>query len=551
MAQIETSVDLQSPNFPLVPQFMGRSVLIPNTDQIGQSPSIGREGTSVTQISEKGNVPHAYYMYNVVPTSQGYKSVAYTRITGAPRTVLGVVIPVVFSSIFAIRDSAENRGFLGVTEDFRTFIFSNISKRWIEATPVSQANSDVSIAFVTGSTYVCYAKFNIFTVDLINTQLVPATLSGVVNSNVISIAASNNYLILQDGNIVYWSSALNASDFVPSLATGAGSGTPTAIGGRIVAMFPLSTGYAIYTTTNIIVASYSGNIRYPWIFKEANNSAGVSSAEVISYGDDGTNYAWTSAGLLKVSLAGCAPVLPNVTDFLSGRVFAEWNATTRQIDYEYLTSDLKVHLLYSSARFVVISYGKTSLTHALIYDLALKRFGKLQIDHVNAFELNILSDGTPLTYADLASFNTLYGDLTDTAYSELATITNKAASPKRTLAFLQADGSIKVALFDVGNTNSNAVLILGKYQLVRTNTMTIEAVKLEDTDIDNTNFAVSILSSQNGKTWSSNTPATLIESDRDYRKYGCRATALNHSVLIEGAFNLVTMTLVVHKHGRR
>lgn len=550
MSQIESAVDLQSPSFPLVPQFMGRSILIPNADQQSQSPTIGKDGT-ITQSADKNNSPHAYYMYNVVPTTQGYKSVAYSKITGPPRTVLGVTINVAFSSIFPVRDSAENRGFLGVTTDLRSFIFSNISKRWTEVTPIAQATSDVSVAFVTGFTYVCYSKFNIFTVDLINSQLVPATLLGVVNANVVSIASSNNYLLLQDGNIVYWSSALNATDFVPSLATGAGSGVPAAIGGRIVAIFPLSTGYAVYTTTNIIVGSYSGNIRFPWVFKEANNSAGVSSAEVVSYGDDGTNYAWTSAGLLKVSLSGCSPVLPNVTDFMSGRVFAEWNSTTRQIDYEYLTADLKVHLLYSSARFIVISYGKTSLTHALIYDLALKRFGKLKIDHVNAFELNILSDGTPLTYADLIAFNTAYGDLTDTAYSELATITNKAASPKRTLAFLQVDGTIKVALFDIGNTNSEAVLIMGKYQLVRTNTMTLEAVKLEDTDVDNANFAVTALSSHNGKTISTVTPMTLKESAADYREYGCRVTALNHSILIEGAFNLVSMNLVVHKHGRR
>jgi hypothetical protein len=551
MAQIESSVDLQSANFPLVPQFMGRSVLISNADQSNHSPTIGKDGTSVTQQAEKNNEPHAYYMYNVVPTSQGYKSVAYSRITGAPRTILGAVIPVTFTNIFSVRDSSENRGFLGVTKDFRSFIFSNISKRWVEVTPIAQNTSDISTAFVTGFTYICYSKFNIFTVDLINSQLVPASLLGVVASNVVSIAASNNYLLLQDGNIVYWSSALNANDFVPSLATGAGSGAPSAAGGRIIAIFPLATGYAVYTTTNIIVASFSGNIRYPWVFKEANNSAGVSSAEVISYGDDGTNYAWTSAGLLRVSLSGCTPVLPNVTDFLSGRVFAEWNETTREIDYEYINSDLVVKLLYSSARFIVISYGKTVLTHALIYDLALKRFGKLKIDHVSAFELNILSDGTPLTYQDLIDFNTIYGDLTDTTYSELATITNKAASPKRTLAFLQSDGTIKVALFDIGNTTSQAVLILGKYGLSRTSTLTMEEVILEDTDVDNSNFAVTILPSHNGKTWATYVPATLLESAPNYRKYGARVTALNHSLLVEGAFNLVTVTMRFHKHGRR
>ena len=550
MAQIEAGVNLQAASFPMVPQFMGRSVLISNTDQQVDAATIGKEG-STQQPAEHGNMPHAYYMYNVVPTSQGYKSVAYTKITGAPRTALGAIIPVTFSTIFPVRDSNENRGFLGVTVDFRSFIFSNITKRWIEATPVSQNTSDISVAFVTGSTYVCYSKFNIFTIDLINSLLVPATLSGVVNANVLSIASSNNYLLLQDGNIVYWSSSLNASDFVPSLSTGAGSGTPTAIGGKIVAMFPLSTGFAIYTTTNIITASFSGNIRYPWIFKEANNGAGVSGAEVISYGDDGTNYAWTSAGLLKVALSGCTPVLPNVTDFLSGRVFAEFNTATKDIDYEYIASDLKVHLLYSSARFVVISYGKTSLTHAIIYDLALKRFGKLKIDHVNAFELNILSDGTQLTYQDLLDFATAYGDLSDTSYAELATITNKAASPKRTLAFLQADGSILVALFDIGNFNSNAVLLLGKYQLLRANTTIFEGVKLEDTDPDNTNFAVTIQSSYDGKNIGKTTATTLRTSAPNFREYGCHVTALNHSVLIEGAFNLVQANILVHKGGRR
>ena len=44
----------------------------------------------------------------------------------------------------------------------------------------------------------------------------------------------------------------------------------------------------------------------------------------------------------------------------------------------------KVKLVAS--RYLVISYGVFEFTHAIIYDLALKRLGKVKITHADVFE---------------------------------------------------------------------------------------------------------------------------------------------------------------------
>jgi hypothetical protein len=544
MAQLTLRANLSAANFPLCSDFSGRSVVIPNQDQAYVTPS---QFSGADTDKDRG-IPQIYYCHNVMPVGQGFKSIAYRKvITGIPTTTTK------FNKVIAVRDNTENRGYVGFTSDGLTFLYQLSTNTWKNVSiPGTWVGGNVTTATASGVTYICYEKWGIYTVDLVAGVLTSASLSGITNANVVGMCAAANYLILHDGYTVYWSSATNPTDFVPSLATGASSGVPTGIGGIITAITSLGTGFAVYTTVNIVLSSYSGNTRYPWIFREAPGGAGSKDIEgITNTGDDGTNYAWTSSGLLKITAQGCNPVFPEVTDFLSGRIFEDFVDATLSIESEYLLYDLKVKLSYASSRYLVISYGKQSLTHALVYDIALKRWGKLRVAHVDAFELTISSDGAGLTYANLAPKT--YAQLAPTPYNELTKLVNTAASPKRTLAFLQADGSVQIALWDYGNYKAQAVIMLGKFQLTRSQVVTLEEFVVENVDLANSsNFTASVITSLDGKDQGlplTIPPVSVIGSQT--RTYRCRVTGVNHSLLFTGAFNLVSLVLAFSKHGRR
>jgi len=549
MSQIILRANLMAGDFPLCSRFQGNTVLFGQYDQ--KSPQAS--GAAIGTGKDNDEVPEAYYMHNVLPTVHGYKSVAYQTIINPP--ISGGIR---FTRIIAMRDSDEpkdkDRGYIGITADARTFLISTLNTQWVDITPAGQPICDVTVATVAGMTYIFYANWGMFWVDMDINVLIPMTLTGLTTAitNIVGITSSNNYLILHDGFSIYWSNPLSATDFTPSLITGAGSEIPSTVGGLIKAIYPLSTGFAIYSTSNIVLSLYTGNTRYPWIFKEANNSAGIDVlTDVAPAGDNGTNYAWTSGGLLQVSLQGCTPVYPAATDFLSGAIFEDYDPLTKALNTQYLTKPLKVQLLFSSARLLVISYGISSLTHCIVYDTVLKRAGKLKIPHVTAFDFMMDYSGSGVPWKDKTLFNWNSGNNATTGWNQVKRLSADAAIPRHTLAFVQEDGSIKLAMLDYGNFTADAVLILGKYQLTRTQLITVQEVDVETIDPENSNFKLSLISTVRifGELVTSTT--SLYTPSMYSRIYPARVTGITHSLRVEGSFNLVSVTFRFSKAGRR
>lgn len=552
MTQIQVRANLLATDFALVSKFQGRTVLINRYDQ--RTPA--SDGSSTTGRDNDAQ-PEVYYMHNVLPTIHGYKSVAY-------KEVVQHLTGVIFTTIVPFRGvggtSDQDRGYLGFTTDGRTFMVSTLNGYWVDITPPGQpitgphGPTEITTATVLGITYICYSDFGIFTVNMTTQAMVVTNLTGITENLIRGISASNNYLLLHDGEIVYWSSALDPLDFVPSLITGAGSGTPASTGGAIVLISPLSTGFAIYTTTNIIISLYSGNTRFPWIFKEANNSSGIANVTAVaSAGDDGSNYAWTSAGLLKVTLSGAAPVLPDVTDFISGNIIEDYDPVTKKLTVTPITGKLYVQLSYSSARYVIVSYGRKQyeMDYAIVYDLALKRVGKLKISHAAPLEFIMDYADGGITYAQSAT-TTDYITFTASAGLTIAQSTILSDTPadaKHTTAFMSTSGGIFLAISDYANYTSDAVILLGKYQLVRNNLVSVQGVTVETIDAINSNFSVSDIVTYGGAIYQDATQMFQI-GNGDTRQYLARLTGVNHSFLIEGAFNLVSFVINFSVHGR-
>lgn len=542
MTQLYYRANLSDAQFPLVSTFQGKTIIQPQLDQNYTPAPLGS-----SEERDKG-IPEAWYLHNVLPSLYGYKSVGYNK------AVNGVTDATGFIRVFAVKDFAGNRGHIAIT-DTKTYLITASSTTWKDVTPAGQPlNADVTAADATGSSFICYAKFGIFTINLTTKTISPAAISWdspLTNASMVGIASSNNYLLAHDGSTLYWSSALDVLDFKASQITGAGKGTPTAVVGTIIALAKVGIGFAIYCQGNIVVATFSGNVQYPWIFKEAPNGSGLASIyHLTTTGDEGSNYAWTAAGLLRVTLAGCTAINPEVTDFLTGRIFEDYDSATDTLTTQFTTSKMVVRIAFISSRYLCISYGLSELTHCLVYDTSMKRWGKLKITHVQVFDLSFSIAVTPyVTYEDFGTVT--YSELFPYSYADFIPSSSVSApEAKHSIALLQADGTIQLANFDFGNFNSDAVLILGKYQVFRANTVAVQGFTIETIDAVNTDFEAKVLTSADGKNTSIiTTPYETVEPNM--RSYDCLVIGQNHSLRIKGSFHMVGLLMIFTKNGNR
>lgn len=454
MAQIPYRANLNTAMLPPCSKYAGRTVIQAGMDQYNMTQM------SLTETpKDKGN-PQIYYMHDVMPTIGGIKSIAYQNTLNAVGSA--VAGWGTFDMVFGVRDSSNTRGILGITNDGKTAILSSYNPQWKPVTPTGQpVGKECSIANVTGSTFICYPGLGIYTPNVVTGTLSPVTIdwTGVVDAagapmtsaKVISICDSNNFLIATDGYTLYWSSALDPTDFVTSLATGASSGVPIAEKGNIVALMPIGIGFGIFTSNNIITALWSGNSQYPWVFKESPNSAGIDYySQLTNNGDEACVYAWTSAGIMRVSQLKSDVIYPEFTDYITSRSFEYWDETNEVLNEIQLNTDMKVRMAFSNSRYMAISYGPEEYEYIAIYDFELKGWGRLKYKHVHVFDINFAEDA--------------------------GVITNAAASPKRTLSILTKEGNVITPVFDEYNLDTKAVVMLGSYRLTRSSLTTLQRV---------------------------------------------------------------------------
>ena len=108
----------------------------------------------------------------------------------------------------------------------------------------------------------------------------------------------------------------------------------------------------------------------------------------------------------------------------------------------------------------------------------------------------------------------------------------------------------EVKILDVAATAaSTGVVILGKLQISRTRFRTVVSAEVENVELDAV-LTVSTQASLDGKTFT-DVPATLKDSAANIREYGFRSTAMNHSLVFIGRFNLVTVLFKYFVAGRR
>ena len=511
MARVTYRANLSPKVFPFLSREMGRTVIVPQADQ-----NFSRYLSSEVTVDKDIGIPQIFYCHNVLPVDAGITSVGYN-------VLVNPASGYEFVNAWSVRDNdVDYKLAVSTTGQFFTVKSGELS--W---TPIdfiaAAAGKEITVATVQGVTYVqiedsdCY-QFCSPTYPAENTPAVylsKVTLTGLTDgANPVypkGITTFSGYLVAWTKDAFYWSSTISPTDFTPSLATGAGGGQVESIRGSIIFCSPFASGLYVYTDKNIVSAIYSSNIRYPFTFKEISQAGGISSSVMVATESIVFKpYAYTASGLQEISATvGARPIFPQATDFLSSSLFEDYFDDELKT-YE-VTDVIKKAVSQISDRYLIISYGVGSLTHALVYDQTLERWGKLKKEHVSVLEWDIIPP-----------------EVTET--------------PKNSTALLQKDGTV---LLVNQRAPGEGVVFLGKYQYVRARTLQLQEVVAENLAAD---CKVTCLPSVYGKVLAES-PLTLIRQDGEAYTFGSMAVGTNVSLKFEGTFSLTSLVLSFNVHG--
>lgn len=423
-------------------------------------------------------IPQIIFCENVMPSSYGYQSIAFD-------TAIQSTGNADFDNAFYLRDAGEARtlfvpGVVGTT--CKRYTYDQSTNIWSSSSKTIPDSAKITVANLKHRTFV-HAAFDDEFWEW-NAGWSNVTLTGLTAANIQGLVSANAYLIAYDYDTIYYSSVSDPTDFLPSLITGAGSQKILANKGRIKVCQPIDDGFIIYTTENAIIARFSGNIRFPWVFKEIKNSSGTETQEHTTSAGNGSNYFhYSTDGMMVLGPIKTEQEFPTLNEFLSARKIEAFNSTTNKIDITFLTNKPNIKITYIASRWLVISYGQTTLTHALIFDTSLKRWGKVRLDHVAAFEFS----GNPGTAGSTVALK--WSQLAGTwaqqnnTWAEYGAIISGGSGslnvPYRSLGFLRADGQVKVINFDYANTNDDAIAMLGRIQFMRDRRFTLQEIWAE------------------------------------------------------------------------
>lgn len=524
--------------FPFATELWGRSIIVPQFDQ-----NFDRVSEQNVPNKDRG-IPQAFYMHNVVPTGQGYQSIGYdNRLVGIPAATD-------FDTCLSLSYTAPNNAkVLFSPSSGKNYIYDGSVGAWASISPITGtvgATTLVTVAEVSGTTYIYYEGIGCFTYDTATKTMVAVPLTGLVAASIKGIVAANGYLIAFSDTDVAWSSTSNPTDFVPSLITGAGGGSVQFTNGIINFCLPISGGFMLYCEKNTVSATYTGNVRFPYIFADVIASGGCDSPEKVSWQSNlSVHYAYTTSGVQELSKASASGAsYPEITDFLSQQLFEDFDEVTLALTVEYLSSQLNVKVTAVGDRFIVFSYGKDvdapDYSHAIVLDAALKRWGKLKITHRKCFEWQTPNAYGDISYDDLAAFS--YDDLAFTTYDDLAFGINVPERPKKDLAFMQGDGKVVTVNFDFGGATANGVLMLGKFQFQRNKWIEHQFSDIENVRLGNS-FRFLLFPTVDGKTFLAPyemIARNLIINAPMMKRYAHWLPAQNLTACFIGSFNLTS-----------
>lgn len=510
MGQVVYRANLSAPSFPFLAENFGKTVIVKGPDQNSPAPTL----VSKADMDSDLGVPQLIFCENVMPTGQGYQSIGYSTLFA------GVETATIFKRIVPLQAADGRVAYLAQTTDGHVYIRTPSSVAW--ESQGGGYTGNITTAYWFGRTQIYFEKQYCMYYDFDIHVLVAYTITPLDETKILGIFTAAGYFCAYDETTIYWAVPdLFPPDFTPSLITGAGSISIAPAQSSITACLANNTGGIIYTKSNAVVMAGSGNAMYPFQFRELAASGGIKDAELAVIDPNTTgHYVYTTSGMQMVTAQQAQTVFPELTDFLAGSVYEAWNYFSHSVSTFVMSgSSLTKKLNVVADRYLCISYGQSGLEFVLIYDIVLKRWGKIRKPHVDLFEI----------------------------YSDFSNVNDPA---KRSIGLLQADGTVLFVNWSTRASSSSGVLVLGKYQYVRTRMLQLDKVSIENIEPESTT-TLHDSCSIDGKTQYALFEGSLNYQGGQTRDYYFRATGVNHSLVLAGAFNLNSVVLHFNVHGRR
>lgn len=532
--------NLKSARFPMMSQYFGPSVAIRSN---GDTDYIVTDAYSGSAANDELGIAQPIYMHNVVPVSHGYQSIDYETILDnfcKEQSGFDQVIQMQdYNGFNHILSPAGGQNF--ISHDGETWSTSQLPGD-------VRMSGDVSYAHVKQETFICYKNQGIFKYDPVSHTLQPVGLIGLRTDEVGGITSAMGMMIAWTDDTVYRSSFENPLDFTPSLRTGAGSQKIIPLRGQIIACLPHTGGYIIYSSENAVYGQGTNDLAYPFVHTEVAGSAGITSIRhVASDTTFSSHYAWTKAGLMQIRQSDARLIFPEITDALtagyiedyinsfdeSGNIGTDLQHPAHQVVHQYQYQDcpnnliklefhkpLEIRINVIATRYVAISYGIKEPTHIILFDIALARFGKLRIPHVDVF-----------TYTRPESFG--------------------EDSAKQSFGILQADGTLKRVQFELYQPATDSVLMFGRISLGRDNLTTLDHVILGGLFDRAGKLSMNVITSLDGMTPLPDVYSIPYHATEYIQQHGLRLTGMNHILKIFGTFSLSSIEAKLFPGGDR
>jgi hypothetical protein len=516
MADYQFTAALNAATFPLVTRYQPRSVIIGQYDAKLHDPA---SNPMTYAENNPQNFPQVLYCENVLPTTEGCRSVGYSAVQAA---FPGAGVP---DDVIILRNDVDSWYYSPAQG--MNYVTAALGSPWVSTSPLAGApvatDYKISVAYVNGQTFVCYGNFGGASIILRWTGAVftdvTAAFSGLTGANIRAICGSGNYLlVIYSDSSIKWSSLTDPLNFTPSAASGAGSQIPVDMRGFPQSLTPVSGGFLIHCTENTVASVYTQNSAQPWIFREVKNSGGLLSWRYVARETSaGVAYLFGSYGMQSMNMREAENIHPNLTEFISSKILETFDGATNLLSIARV-ANIFVKIAFLGGRYLTVSYGTTDykgpFNYILIYDYTLRRWGKFKVDHYDIFQ-------SPEAAPTLAT-------------------------PFDALFILKGDGSVQQILLDERVSADAGVLILGRYQLSRGYQICSQSLELEVLD-SNEAPTVHVATSYNGTTLGELHQMVLYEATEGYRQYQYQIEGQNLSYIIKGQFNLVTALLTITK----
>lgn len=538
MSRIPIRITLDSANVPMLSTMSG-----PTMVYVKEGMAKLRSEVKPTDVPWELTEPQLLFAENIMPIPRGLSSITYSS------KVAGLSGVTSFSRAGVYRTSTNAVGYWAVTTTGKLYTSPITGISWTERTiggwPAGWA---MTTAKINGNTYFYISFFGCYKFND-DGSISAISLTGLVPTSIKGIASAVGRLFAYSSTFLHYCSEIDIFDFTPSLATGAGSTQIQYVRGDILLIEGTSFGLFIYSKENVVSCQETGNTAAPYLFTDVENSAGISDLELVASapGMDAV-YAFGSGGLQLISVKSATPIFPEISDFVALRTIESYNYALHKMEKTQFLNRMQVKVSYLCSRYFVVSYGVSSLTHMLVYDIALKRWGKLRKDHVDVFTISeALIAGRFLQFNEMVvAANTVLIPANETKLQVSALLSNQ-----ETFAVMSADGSIELVDFNIfGASAHTSVVVFGRIQLRRGRDSSIQEVQVEGLSIGEFSY-VGDSATVRGASWIA--PNQLYLADFDaYSMTGVfygDTVGTNHALHIEGAFDLTGLTVTLVPDG--